>query len=80
MELRAEKIPARRFFDKKIRLRWLDFERESEAAEKFAIRNHRRGKRVTSDWATKLPLDPGNILDVIDVPVCQKQKFEIDTE
>jgi hypothetical protein len=80
LELGTEKIPAWRFFDKKIRLRWLNFEFESEAAEKFPIRNHWRSKRVTADWATELPLDPGDILHVIDMSVRQKQKFQIDPE
>jgi hypothetical protein len=35
---------------------------------------------VTPDWTTELALDPGNILDMIDMPVCEEQKFEIDTE
>ena len=78
LELGTEKIPARRFFDKKIRLRWLDLQFETEAAEKFSIRNHRRSERVTADWTTELPLDPGDILHVIDVSVRQKQKFGID--
>ena len=77
-EIRAEKISALRFFDQKIRFHRFDLEREPEVAKKFAIGNHRRGERVTSDWTTKLALDAGNILDVIDVPMCEKQKFEID--
>ena len=70
LELRAEKIPARRFFDQKVRLRRLDFELEAEVTEEVTVRNHRRSERVTGDLATKLPLDPGDVLYVIDVPVC----------
>ena len=69
LELGTEKIPARRFFDKKVRVRRLDFEFETEAAKKFSIRNHRRSERVTADWTIELPLDPGDILHVIDVSV-----------
>jgi hypothetical protein len=35
---------------------------------------------VTADWTIELPLDPGDILHVIDVSVRQKQKFQIDPE
>jgi hypothetical protein len=59
---------------------WLDFEFEPEAAEKFSVRNHRRSEWVTADWTTELPLDPGDILHVIDMSVRQKQKFQIDPE
>jgi hypothetical protein len=79
-EIRAEKISALRFFDQKIRFRWFDLEREPEIAKKFTIGNHRRRERVTPDWTTKLPLDPGNVLDVIDMPMCEEQKFEIDAK
>ena len=79
-EIRAEKISALRFFDQKIRFHRFDFELEPEVAKKFAIGNHRRGKRMTPDWTIKLALNPGNILDVIDMPVCEEQKFEIDAE
>jgi len=71
LEFGAEKISFRRFFHEKIRFYWLDFERESEAAEKIAIRNHRRGERVTSDLTAELVFNPGKVLDVIDVSMCQ---------
>jgi len=77
-EIRAEKISALRFFDQKIRFHRFDLEREPEVTKKFAIGNHRRGERVTPDWTTELALDPGNILDVIDMSMRQQQKFEID--
>src|SRR5439155_21862476 len=72
LELRAEKIPARRLFDQKVRLRRLDFEFCAEATEEFAVRSHRRSERVTADLVTKLSLDPGDILYVIDVLVCHE--------
>ena len=78
LKIGAEKISAGCFFDQKIRFHRFDLEREPEAAKKFAIGNHRRGERVTADGTTELALDPGKILDVIDMPVRQEQKFEID--
>ncbi len=78
LKIGAEKISAWRFFDKKIRLCRFDFELEPEVAKKFAIGNHGRGDRVTADGTAELALDPGNILDVIDMPVCEEQKLEID--
>ena len=80
LEVCAEKIPARRFFDEKIRFGRLDFQLEPEAAEKLPIRNHRCSERVTTNRATKLPLNLCDILDVIDVSVCEKQELKIDTE
>jgi hypothetical protein len=35
---------------------------------------------MTAYRAIKLPLNPGDILDMIDMSMCQKQKFKIDTE
>jgi hypothetical protein len=49
LELGAEKTSVWCLFDEKIRLDWFDFEREAEVAKEIAIRNHGRGKRVTSD-------------------------------
>src|SRR5262249_52441243 len=63
------------FFDEKIWFDRLDFEREPEVSKEIGIRNHRRGERVTSDLAVKLALNFRNVLNVIDVPVCQHQKF-----
>lgn len=80
LEVGAEKTSVWRFFDQKIRLYRFDLECEPEAAKKFAIGNHRRGERMTSDGTVELALDPGNVLDVIDVTVRQEQKFEIDTK
>ena len=80
LKIGAEKISALRFFDQKIRFHRFDLECEPEAAKKFAIGNHRRGERMTSDGTTELALDPGNVLDVIDMSVRQEQKFEIDTK
>ena len=80
LELRSEKFPAGRFFDQKIRFRRLNLQFETEVAKKFAVRNHRRSEWMTAYRTTKLPLNPGDILDVIDMSVCQKQKFKIDTE
>ena len=35
---------------------------------------------MTAYRTTKLPLNPGDILYVIDMPMCQKQKFKINPE
>ena len=80
LEIGAEKISVWRFFDQKIRLHRFDLERKPGAAKKFAIGNHRHGERMTSDGTAELALDPGNVLDVIDVTVRQEQEFEIDAE
>ncbi len=78
LEIGAEKISVWRFFDEKIRFRRFDFEFEPKIPKKFPVGNHRCGERVTTNRTTKLLLDPGNILDVIDMPVCQEQKFRLD--
>ena len=80
LEFGAEKISGWRFFDEKIRFRRFDFEFETEVAKKFPVGNHWRGERVTTDLTAKLALDHRNILDVIDMSVCQEQKFEIDSK
>ena len=80
LELSSEKFPAWRFLDQKIGFRRLNLQFETEAAKKFAVRNHWRSEWMTAYRTTKLPLNPGDILDVIDMSVCQKQKFKIDTE
>ena len=80
LEVNAEKVSLWRFFDEKIWFGRFDFEREPEVAEKIAIRNHRRREGMTSDLATKLTLNSRNVLDVIDVPVCQQQKLWMNIE
>lgn len=77
-EIGAEKSLAWCFLHEKIRLHRFDFELKTEIAKKFAVGNHGRGKRVTTNRTTKLPLDFGDILNVIDVPVRQKQEFWLD--
>ena len=78
LEVVAEKTSVWCFFDQKIWYDWFDLEREPEVAKEIAIRNHRRGKRVTSDLGVKLAFNLRNVLYVIDVPVCQQQKFRMD--
>ena len=70
LEVGTEKISVWCSFDEEIWFDWLDFQREPEIAKEIAIRNHRRGERVTSDMAMKLAFNARNVLDVIDVPVC----------
>ena len=70
LKVGTEKTSVWCFFDEKIWFDWLDFEREAEVSKEIAIGNHRRGERVTSDLAMRLVFNSGNVLDVIDVPVC----------
>ena len=69
LEIRAQKISVCRLFNKKIWFSWFDFQREPKVPKELAIRNHRRGERVTSDLAIKLLFNSGEVLDVIDVTV-----------
>ena len=78
LEVGTEKTSVWCFFDQKIWFDWLDLEREPEVAKEIAIRNHRRGEGMASDLAVKLAFDPRHVLYVIDVPVCQRQKFGMD--
>jgi len=80
LEVGTEKTSVWCFFDEKIWFDWFDFEREAKVAKEIGIRNHRRGERVTSDIAMKLAFNPRNVLYVIDVPMCQEQKFGMDIE
>ena len=70
LEIGTEKTLAGRFIDKEIRFHGFNFQFEAKIAKKFAIGNHRRSQRMATNLTTKLPLDPGDVLDVIDVPVC----------
>ncbi len=78
LEIRTEKASVWCFFDEKIGFDWLDFEREAKVPKEIAIRDHGRSKWVTSDLGVKLAFNSGNVLNVIDVPVCQQQKFGMD--
>jgi len=78
LEIGTKKISVWCFFDEKIWFDWFDLEREPKVPKEIAIRDHGRGERVTSDLGVKLAFNPGNVLDVIDVPVCQQQKFGMD--
>ena len=80
LEICTEKTWAWYLFDQKIWFDWFDFEREPKVAKEIASRNHRRGERVTSDLGVKLAFNLGNVLDVIDVTMCQKQKLGMDIE
>ena len=80
LEIGTEKTSVGYFFDEKIWFDRADLERESEVSKEVAIRNHGHGERVTSDLAIKLTFNLRNVLDMIDVPVCQQQKFGMDIE
>lgn len=77
-EIGAEKISAGCFFDKEIRFRRFDFQCEAKISKKFAIGNHGRRERMTTDRAIEPALNAGKILNVIDMPVCQEQEFGTD--
>ena len=78
LEFHSQKIALARFLDEKIGLNWFDFKAEAEVPEKIRIRNHRCGIRVATDRAVKFSLNFRNVADVIDVPVGEKQQFQID--
>ena len=78
LKLGTEKTSICCFFDEKIWLDWFYSEREPKVPKEIAIRDHGRGERVTSDLGVKLAFNPRNILDVIDVTVCQQQQFGMD--
>ena len=80
LEICTEKISVWCSFDEKIWFDWFDFERKPKVPKEIPIRDHGRGKRVTSDLGVKLAFNSGNVLDVIDVPVCQQQKFGMNIE
>ena len=71
LEIGTEKTSVGYFFDEKIWFDRVDLERESEVSKEVWIRNHGRGERVTSDLGMKLAFNLGNVLNVIDVPMCQ---------
>src|SRR5439155_19669954 len=78
LKFHSQKIALARFLDKKIGRNWFDFKAEAEVPEEIRVRNHRRGIRVTTDWAVKFSLNVRNIANVIDVPVSEEQQFQID--
>ena len=80
LEIGTEKTSVWCFFDKKIWFDRLDFECKSEVSKEIAIRNHWHGERVRSDLGVKLAFNLRNVLNMIDVTVCQQQKFRMDIE
>ena len=78
LEFHSQKIALSRFLDEKIGRNWFDFKAKAEVPEKIRIRNHRCGIRVATDRAVKFSLNFRNVADVIDVPVGEKQQFQID--
>jgi len=71
----SEKIASRRFFDKKVGLRRLHLQFEAEIPKKLPVRNHRRGRGMTTDLTVEPTFDFGDVLDVIDVAVGKQQQF-----
>lgn len=78
LHFQAKKFSRRRFFNQKVWLGWSDFEFEPEVPEKIRIGDHRRSRWMTTDLTTEPFLYRGNVLDVVDVTVGEKQQFEID--
>src|ERR1700730_8723996 len=78
LKVRAQKISGWRFLDEEIRFGRLYLQLESEGSKEIRIGNHRRGDRMATDLAAKLPLYGSNVLDMIDVAVGQEKQFEID--
>ena len=78
LKVRAQKISGWRFFDEEIRLGRLYLQLESEVSKEIRIGNHRRGDRMATELAAKLPFYGSNVLDMINVPVGQEEQFEID--
>ena len=70
LEIGAQETSVWGLFDKKIWFDWFNFERESEVPKEITIRDHGRGEGMASDLGMKLLFNLGNVLDVIDVPVC----------
>src|SRR5262249_54000636 len=80
LEVRTEKTSVWCFLDQKIWFDRFDFQREPEVPKKIAIGNHRPGKRVTYDLAVKVLFNPGNVLNLINVPVFYQKNVGIDID
>jgi len=78
LKLRAQKISRRRLFDEEIRRHRFDLQFKSEVPKEIRIGNHRRGDRMATDLAAKLPLYSCNVLDVIDMAMGQEKQLQID--
>ena len=57
----------------------MNFEAETEVAKKIPLGNHRRALRMDPDRTPKSLLDPGQILDVIDVPVGKEKESQVNS-
>lgn len=75
LHFKPEKTSCWCFFDQQVGLHRFDFQLESEVAKEFRIGNHRHGFRMTTDLAIEAAFDFGDIRNVIEVPVREKQQF-----
>ena len=79
LKLGTEKLSRRRFFDEKIRFHRFQIEPESESAKITGIGNHWIGLNMASDGTVESLLDVGDVLNVVDVAMGQKEELEIGT-
>jgi hypothetical protein len=78
LKFRAEEIPFRRFLDEKIWLDGFDVEAEAVLAKEIRIRDHRQRFRMASNLAGKCFLNSCEIGDVVDMPVGEQKKLQLD--
>ena len=78
LHFQTEKFFHRSLFDEKVGLNRFNLEFKPEAAKEFSIGDHRRGFRMTTDWATEAAFDFGHVGDVIEMAMCQQEKFQVD--
>jgi len=75
LHFQTEKSLRRPLFDEKVGLNRFNLQFKSEVAKEFWIGDHRRGLRMTADLATEAAFDFGHVGDVIEMAMCQQEKF-----
>ena len=78
-KFRAEEIALGHFVDEKIWVDGFDVEAEAIMAKEIRVGDHRQRFRMTSNLAGKYFLDFCEIGDVVDMPVCEQKKLQLDT-
>ena len=73
--LDSEKIKGRRGTDQEIRFDRFYFQFEPETAKEITIGNHGRRFGMAADLAIKLPLDLGDVRDVIEMTVSEQEQL-----
>src|SRR6185295_3987450 len=79
LEVHPQKVARSRGPNQEIGLHRLNFEAETEVAKEIPLGNHRRALRMDPDRTPKSLLAPGQILDVIDVPVGKAKEPQVDS-